>query len=497
MADGKKYKLGDMEFETEQEYRQAAADLKRIRELMAKYNVSDPEQAGKILAIIRKHPETFRSPYGKKFIERLERSAAKAVSAPAQNAPADRTLQMEENTDNRGAADFKNLSQGGIKEEPGKQKRKKEKRRKRDAAPQDKQAGKEKFQIFTVRNFAIGIIIIACVVVLSIFAPQIFSFQKGGNSNSDIKRTMVTAYAKNQADLKAQLYTYYFNVVGETEEEASKDADAGIASYVMDLSDRTISRMTDSEIEEIYGQLTEGGDIQNNSFVEPSDITVLKDKLLAAGLSGNGGNGVEGETAVVAAINSMMDYQERMYYALYHSYSLLNYQKDDCRAFATEDITAMFGDVIYDVNMTEDEKQSYFDAFVKRGLIKDNQIVRFSTDPTAYHLPDLTPKIEVSMHGKDAKAYECSMITYAPAASVFYQIHGKKKNGYLCFRNNGKNTEYIQLDEDTSVTAQGDFYLFDGTDFYTGQWFYNKQDIGLLINGDQSSLISYVHDLTY
>ena len=37
MAQEKKYKLGDLEFDTEQEYREAAADLKRIKGLVDKY----------------------------------------------------------------------------------------------------------------------------------------------------------------------------------------------------------------------------------------------------------------------------------------------------------------------------------------------------------------------------------------------------------------------------------------------------------------------------
>ena len=89
------------------------------------------------------------------------------------------------------------------------------------------------------------------------------------------------------------------------------------------------------------------------------------------------------------------------------------------------------------------------------------------------------------------------MLSYAPAASVFYEINAGKQKGYICFRNNGGNSDYIQVDEDTSVTAQGDFFLTIGSEKQTGKWFYNRQDIGILINGDSSSLISYVHDLTY
>lgn len=479
MAEQKKYKLGELEFETEQEYREAALDLKRIKELMAKYDVANPEQAGRILATIKAHPESFRSPYGRKFVEKLEKAVGRAA-APVPGGTASRMPSGQE--------------AGSAEKEPRKKREKKKKEK--TAADGVK---KEKFQIFTVRNFVIGIIIIAGIVVFSLLAPKLFSMNNGTDSNGDIKRTMVTAYANNQATLKADLYTYYFNVVGETEEEAKKDAQEGIGHYVLDLSDRTISRMTDTEIKDVFKQLVDGGDIQNNSFVEPSEVTVLKEKLLAAGLSNNTGNGKEGETSVAAAVNSMMDYQERLFYSLSYEYSLLSYEKGDCEAFATEDLTSMFGEghVIYDFNMTEDDKQNYYDSFLKKGLIKDNQIVRFSTDPTAYNLPDLTPVIEVSLQGEKAKAYHCSMISYAPAASVFYEIHSKDANGYICFRNNGENTNYIQIDEETSVTAQGDFFMLSGTDFRTGEWFYNNQNIGLLINGDKSSFISYVHDLTY
>lgn len=469
MAQEKKYKLGELEFETEQEYREAAADLKRIKGLVDKYNVEDSQQAKKILASIKAHPETFRSPYGRKFVAKLEK-AANGTAAP--------------------------LSGNNTEKTEKKERRKKEKPAKIKRSGSDGE-GKGKFQIFTPLNFAIGVVIIACVIVFSIFAPRLFSLNSSGDSNGDIRRNMVSAYAKSQAELKAQLYTYYFSVVGQTEEEARKDAQEGMSYYVLDLSDRTVSTMTDSEISDIYKQLVEGGDIQNSSFVEPSEITVLKDKLLAAGLSGNAGNGVEGETAVEAAINSIMDYQYRIYTSLCSQYELLGNSKENAQAFADEDLSAMFGEVIFDYKMTIEDKQSYFDSFVKRGLIKDNQIVRFSSDPTAYNLPELTPAIEVSFMGEEAVAYQSSMTSYAPAASVFYEIRSGKKKGYLCFRNNGGNTDYIPLDDDTSVTAQGDFFMTVGSETRSGKWFYNKQNIGILINGDQSSYISYVHDLTY
>lgn len=489
MAEGKKYKLGDLEFESEEEYREAAGDLKRIKSLMAKYDVSDPGQARRILASIKAHPQTFRSPYGKKFIEKLEKASA-SMDALAFTA---------ENTAKKPQAGRQETQ---VKEKPPKEKRIKEKRIKEKQPRKQKEPGadgqqKGKLQIFTVRNFVIGIVVIVGIVAFSLAAPRLFSLNDGSNNNNDIKRTMVTAYAKGQADLKSQLYTYYFNVVGEAEEEAKKDAEEGMKKYVMDLSDRTISAMTDDEIKDVYQQLVDGGDIQNNSFVEPAAITVLKEKLQAAGLANQTGNGVEGETAIVAAVNNMMDYQERLYYSLFRNYSLLNDKADDCEAYANEDLTAMFGDIVYDYKMSEDDKKTYYESFVKKGLIKDNQVVRFSTDPTAYNLPDLTPAIEVSIKGGEARAYRTSMISYAPAASVFYEIYSDKEKGYICFRNNGDKSKYIQLDEDTSVTAQGDFFILIGDESYSGDWFYNKQDIGLLMNGDKDSKISYVYDLTY
>lgn len=484
MAEGKKYKLGDLEFESEEEYREAAGDLKRIKSLMAKYDVSDPGQARRILASIKAHPQTFRSPYGKKFIEKLEKASASmdALAFTAENT-AKRTQTGRQETQ--------------VKEKPPKEKRIKEKRTRKQKEPRADGQQKGKLQIFTVRNFVIGIVVIVGIVAFSLAAPRLFSLNDGSNNNNDIKRTMVTAYAKGQADLKSQLYTYYFNVVGEAEEEAKKDAEEGMKKYVMDLSDRTISAMTDDEIKDVYQQLVDGGDIQNNSFVEPAAITVLKEKLQAAGLANQTGNGVEGETAIVAAVNNMMDYQERLYYSLFRNYSLLNDKADDCEAYANEDLTAMFGDIVYDYKMSEDDKKTYYESFVKKGLIKDNQVVRFSTDPTAYNLPDLTPAIEVSIKGGEARAYRTSMISYAPAASVFYEIYSDKEKGYICFRNNGDKSKYIQLDEDTSVTAQGDFFILIGDESYSGDWFYNKQDIGLLMNGDKDSKISYVYDLTY
>ena len=474
MADNKKYRLGDMEFDTEEEYKAAATDLKVIKGIMDQFNINDPEQAKKILASIQSHPGSLSSSYGKKFIARLEKVAGVKIQQAGIPGEDEKI---------------------GKKAKSVKQKKEKKPREKKKKEPA-KKISPGNIRIFTVRNFAIGIIIIVGIVAFSVFGPKLFSMNGEKADSSDVRRNMVTAYAKAQTDLKEQLYSYYYNVVGETEEEAMNDAQAAMENYVVDLSEKTISRMTDKEIGDVYEQLVDGGDIQNNSFVEPAEISKLKDRLAAAGLAGNSGNGTE-DTSVIAVVNTMMDYQERLYSALCYDYGLLGYGDEDCKAYATEDLTAIFGDVIYDFSMTESDKQSYYESFVHKGFIQENRLVRISTDPTEYNLPDLTPGIEIKLSGSDAAGYHCSMLSYAPAASVFYELHAGKTKGYLCFRNNGSNTNYVQIDSDTTVTTQGDFFLYIGGELRIGEWFYNNQNIGLYINGDTESLISYVNDLTY
>lgn len=487
MASEKKYKLGDMEFETEQEYREAAADLKKIRNIMAKYNVKDPSQAQLILTSIQSHPQAFQSPYGKKFKDQLEKTAG--AQASGQAAPEPEAKPQAASVKQAPAAKEKK------KEKPEKAKRTKAEKKNKPEGGGEK---KGKFQIFSVRNFAVLVVIVAAVILLSLFAPQLFSPNNSKSGSGDIQRNMVTAYAKGQAELQAQLYSYYFDVLGESEDEAKKDAQAAITdNYVLDLSGSTVSRMSASEIEDIYGQLVDGGDIQNNSFVEPSEITVLKEKLTSAGLSGVTGNGTAGEANAAAVVNSMMNYQYRIYTALCYDYSLLDYSQADCEAYANEDMAAIFGDVIFSYNLSDDEKETYYQNFLQRGLISGNSIVPVSADPQDYNLPDLTPTIEVALHGEDAKTYQCSMLNYAPGASVFYEFHSDEGSGYICFRNNGDDTKYIQLDQETSVTIQGDFYILDGNGLSAGEWFHNNENIGIFMDGTQDGLISDVNDLTY
>ena len=69
-----KWKLGDLEFDTEKEYQEAAQDLKKIKVLMDRFDTTKPDGARKALEQIKgKH--VFVSSYGMKFVEKLEKTA--------------------------------------------------------------------------------------------------------------------------------------------------------------------------------------------------------------------------------------------------------------------------------------------------------------------------------------------------------------------------------------------------------------------------------------
>ena len=63
------------------------------------------------------------------------------------------------------------------------------------------------------------------------------------------------------------------------------------------------------------------------------------------------------------ALNNMMLYQERMYYSLCHNYELLAFESEDSKAFAMDDMTAMFGEIIFDKDLSEEDKEGSFELF--------------------------------------------------------------------------------------------------------------------------------------
>ena len=79
MAD-KKWKLGDLEFDSEQEYLDASRDLKKIKAIMEKHDITKPEEAKIVLKEVTDKP-VFASSYGLKFVEKLEKTATGVKAA--------------------------------------------------------------------------------------------------------------------------------------------------------------------------------------------------------------------------------------------------------------------------------------------------------------------------------------------------------------------------------------------------------------------------------
>ena len=149
------YKLGDLEFETEQEYNDATSDLKRIKALMSEYNVNTKEDALKVLELL-KSEEQFKSDYGKKFLEKLKKNAGSSEQPASAAAPS-------------GAEQIKPAETRAPK-----------KRRRRS------KRGKG-IHIITRRNIIIGVAIIVILVVVK-FATGI-SFNR--DETTETKRRMV------------------------------------------------------------------------------------------------------------------------------------------------------------------------------------------------------------------------------------------------------------------------------------------------------------------
>ena len=88
MAD-KKWKLGDLEFDSEQEYLDASRDLKKIKLIMEKHDITKPSEAKAVLKEITDKP-VFASSYGLKFVEKLEKTVAGAKTESASAAGSDK-----------------------------------------------------------------------------------------------------------------------------------------------------------------------------------------------------------------------------------------------------------------------------------------------------------------------------------------------------------------------------------------------------------------------
>ena len=465
MAD-KKWKLGDLEFDSEQEYLDASSDLKKIKAIMEKHDITKPVEAKKVLRQIADKP-VFSSSYGLKFVEKLEKTAAGASAS--ETAP-------------------------NSKDDTGKKRKNKK---------------NKKVHIITKRNIVIGTVIIALLVAAKFAAPYVmplFGAQEA-ESKENVHRNLVLAYAKNQVELQNSFYNYYKNVLGEEETAALADANGQLAdAYCINLADENVADYSDEQIEEIFVKLITAGELVNNSFNEPQAITDLKATIAKAGVAGTPGSNetqtspsdaaTDGSTKV-NLVNKMMDYQQRTAAQLAYSYSRFDFTDAEVKEYVTEDMEKIFDYVIYDMKLAEGEKEAYYTTFADRGFFDGGALIRLGTNPVEHNLPDLTPTIKLKQADGTDESLTCSQQTLAPVASVAYELHSGKKTGYLVLRGNGTGIGYVQDDDGNSVTTQGDFFLnWDGK-IAIGEWYYNSSQIGFLVNDEKDGGIQYVYDIVY
>lgn len=461
----KKWKLGDLEFDSEKEYLEASKDLRKIKLIMEKHDISKPAEAKRVLQEFS-GKQAFVSSYGMKFMEKLEKTAAESAQA----------------------------ADAGKKSKAASTKKEK------------------KVHIITKRNIAIGVVMIALLVGGKFAYPYVAPYVSGllpqeKENKESVHRNLVLTYAKNQVELQNSFYNYYKNVLGEEAEAALAEANAQLAdAYCINLAEEAVADYSDEQIEEIYVKLITAGELVNNSFNEPQAITDLKATIAQSGAAGVAGNDAE-ETpdegtpadgsAKINLVNKMMDYQQRTAAQLTYSYSRFDFSDQDIKEYVSEDMEKTFGHVVYDMKLSDSEKEAYYDAFVSAGLMKGGALVRFGSSPIEYNLPELTPHIRLKRAAGTDEELSCSQQTLAPVASVAYELHDGKKDGYLVLRGNGTGIGFVQDDNGNSVTTQGDFFLNWNGEVISGEWYYNNSQIGFLVNDQKGGGIQYVYDLVY
>lgn len=461
-----KWKLGDLEFDSKQEYFDATKDLKKIKQIMEKHDVTDPAEARKVLKEVSEKP-VFVSSYGMKFVEKLEKAAAEE----------------------------KHASVADDLEDTKKKKKKPQK--------------EKKVHIITRRNILIGAVLIAVLAAARFIVPQVFPGFMGEQvgEKEDIRRNLVLAYAKNQVELQTSFYNYYKNVLGEDHETALTHANSQLAeAYCINLADEKVSGYSDEQIEEIYVKLITAGELVNNAFNEPQPITDLKAVIAQSAAAGVPGSSTEetpaGEVDVdvdnkVNLVNKMMDYQQRTAAQFAYNYGQFDFDESEIREYVIEDMEKTFGYVIYDMKLGEGDKEAYYNAFQQAGFFDDGTLVRSGTNPIEHNLPDLTPTVKIKSDDGKEETVTCSQQTLVPVASVAYELHKDKKKGYLILRGNGDGIGFVQDDDGNSVTVQGDFFLNWNGKTTRGEWYYNRAHIGFLISEQKAGGIENVYDLVY
>lgn len=355
----------------------------------------------------------------------------------------------------------------------------------------------------------IGTVIILLLVAAKFAAPYImplFGTQED-ESKENIHRNLVLAYARNQVELQNSFYNYYKNVLGEEETAALADANGQLAdAYCINLADENVADYSDEQIEEIFVKLITAGELVNNSFNEPQAITDLKETIAKAGVAGTPGSNEAQTTPADAAtdgstkvnlVNKMMDYQQRTAAQLTYSYRQFDFTDEEVKEYVAEDMEKIFGYVIYDMKLSDEEKEAYYTSFADDGFFDGSALIRLGTNPVEHNLPDLTPTIKLKQADGTDESLSCSQQTLAPVANVAYELHQGKKDGYLVLRGNGTGIGYVQDDDGNSVTTQGDFFLNWGGTITTGEWYYNSSELGFLVNDQKAGGIQYVYDIVY
>lgn len=83
MGNKQGYRIGNTQFATENEYLAAVSDLRKVKALMDRYDVKDPEMAKRLLSVIYAKPQMFQTEFGRDFVRKLEANAAAGQSTGA------------------------------------------------------------------------------------------------------------------------------------------------------------------------------------------------------------------------------------------------------------------------------------------------------------------------------------------------------------------------------------------------------------------------------
>ena len=474
MAD---YRIGDLEFNNEEEYKAAKADLEKIKEIMASYDVKTKSGAREALDSLGKEPG-FGSDYGRKFMERLEKTAGTSGKS----------------------GEVVSKKQAAGKKNPGKKPAKK-------AAAKTSKSGSS-VHIITKRNIAI---VAVAVLVIGLGAAALrwsglLDLKKP--QDESVMRNLVMGYAATQVSLKSDLYNYYISVEGESEAKASELAATDISeAYAMDTTVLDLENMSDEYIEQVYTALVTAGDIENGAYNEPEAVMELKKKIAEASAIGGDGSAQTGNTATddpgqvqdalkVNLINRLMDYEQRVATALAYEYSHFGMDESEILEYVIEDMEQSFGKVIYDMTLTDEEKTMYFDTLAANGLFSGGELVRFDTDPAKYELPDLTPSVNLVTGGEKIRL-TCIQESVAPVYSVAYRLTDGEKEGYLVFRGNENMSVVLSDDSGNGTFIQGDVLLNWDGNVTIGEWYYNAGKIGFAIGDELGDGVEYIYELIY